>query len=138
MKRPAHLSKPALKRAVVPVAVASSALFLAGCAGVANASDWREDFRDAMEQEMPEAELRQACAGLTLLGIDTPEAMGAMILSFDEEGEIPDLDLTVAEWAEVEGESLDTLPFDVPDHVTVRDVLHEVGAYMLDTCGVDY
>lgn len=135
-----------MKKIVITTAVA--AIALTGCgaadtvtrAAVQQVTPWEDTLREYLDVEFTgaatsDAELAEMCLALTMFDIETPEQVGALVFAFDEGDELPPAHLTLGEWADQEGEFL---PINLPKDVTVREVVNEAGAYVLDMCGVAY
>lgn len=119
----------------------ASAVVLSACGAATSNVSWQESLRESLDKEfetLSSQELADACLGFAMFDLDTPAEIGAIVFAFDETGELPEGNVTVAEWAEEGGADLDDLPFDIDPDLTVREVANEAGAYMLDQCGVDY
>lgn len=129
-------------RATAAVA-AISAVALTGCGSAVDSTvqavdPWQDSLREMLGEEfadMSNAEIGEACLELSILGLDTPAQVGSVILAFDEEGEMPPVNLTMDEFAAQTGKGL---ALNVPGDLTVREVVNETGAYILDMCGTDY
>jgi hypothetical protein len=105
---------------------------------VQQVNPWQDELRMYLDEEFADktdAEIAEGCLGISMLGLDSPAQIGALVFAFDEKGELPDADVTLEEWAASEG---DELPLTLPADLTVREVANEAGAYLLDLCGVDY
>lgn len=132
------------KITITAAAVAAGSVALTGCGAAEGAvrsaaqaaTPWQDTLRDYMDGEFADvtnADISEMCLGLSMLGIDTPAEIGSLALALDENGEIPPVNMTLDEFAEQEDVFL---PLNLPGDLTVREVVDEAGAYMLDMCGV--
>jgi hypothetical protein len=114
-------------------AVAVVPLALAGCSG---GNDWESALYEwTQDMVRAEGDLEQGCLGIALLGIDTPEQLGALMLAVDTD-DLLDADMTLAE-AVAADEDIDlseAQELGVPDDVTVRDIANVAGEAVLDLC----
>ena len=135
-----------MKKITTVAALALAATALTGCAAAEpvarevaqKVNPWQDDLRDEMlaaPEFTDSAALGEMCLGLTMFGIDSPAQLGMLALAFDESGDLPAPNVTMGEWADLMGEEV---PLSLPADLTVREVATEVGAIMLDQCGIDY
>lgn len=112
-----------------------------GCGATNSNNAWKGELHEYLSQKaVAEADnmtgtLDEACPMFALFGLDTPEAVGNFMFAFEED-DLFDPDTTVGEVrsANLGGDVPDVLP----DHVTMRDLAEEAGAWFLDRCDIDY
>jgi hypothetical protein len=126
-------SKERIMKKVIVIAI-TSILMLIGVTACGDSQTWQEGLAEALDANMSQSDIDDLCAGFAILGIDTPEKAGAVILGFADD-DIPPGDVTVAEWVEMEGASLDNVPSSLdPNEVTMKDLASEMGKYLISKC----